>query len=145
MSEWLVDLYIPGEPQSQGSMIPIGRTGKMRHKPEMLKWRDLMGRTLTDWVGTHFGMWEPLDEPVEVHAKFYLQRPKKPRLGHAGTGLDLDKLQRCLGDALEKSGVLKNDARIVRWNNPEKDWTHDIENADGYQPGVRIKVRRIGG
>ena len=92
-------------------------------------------------VGTYFGMWEPLDTPVEVHATFYLQRPKKPRLDHAATGLDLDKLQRCVGDALERSGVLKNDARIVRWR-AEKHWTHDIEGTDGHEAGVRIKVRR---
>lgn len=143
MTEWLIDIYIAGSPKAQGSMIPVGRTGKMRHKPEMLAWRELVEATLKQWTGTWFGGWEPLDVPVEVHAKFYLQRPAKPRLEHAATGLDLDKLQRCLGDALEKSGVLKNDARIVRWNNPEKDWTHDVEGADGHQPGVRIKLRRI--
>lgn len=143
MSEWLLDTFVQGRPHAQGSMIPIGRTGKMRHKPEMVLWRDFMGEHLKQWTGTWFGAWEPLDEPVEVHAFFYLPRPAKPALGHAATGLDLDKLMRCLGDALEKSGVLKNDARIVRWNNPEKDWTHDIEASDGYVPGVRIKLRRI--
>ena len=73
---------------------------------------------------------------------FYLPRPKKPRLEHAATGLDLDKTTRLVGDALEKSGVLKNDARIVKWR-AEKHWTHDIENEDGHEPGVRLKVRKI--
>ena len=45
-------------------------------------------------------------------------------------------------DALERSGVLKNDARITKWR-ASKHWTHDIENEDGFVPGVRIKVRRI--
>ena len=142
MAEWLIDLYIAGDPRAQGSMIPIGRTGKMRHKPEMIVWRDFVEHTLEQWVGTYFGMWEPLDVPVEVHAKFYLQRPKKPRLEHAATGLDLDKLQRCVGDALERSGVLKNDARIIRWR-AEKHWTHDVEASDGHEPGVRLKVRKV--
>ena len=141
MSDWLIDLFIPGTPRAQGSMKHVGR-GRLIHEPKMVKWRDWMTESLRACVGTYCGAWEPLDEPVEVHAKFWLPRPAKPRLEHAATGLDLDKLQRCLGDALEQSGALKNDARIVRWNNPEKDWTHDF-TGDGSTPGARIKVRKM--
>ena len=116
--------------------------GRLIHGKGMVAWRNHVQFMLEQWAGTWFGGWEPLDEPVEVHAKFYLQRPKKPRLNHAATALDLDKLQRCVGDALERSGVLKNDARIVRWR-AEKHWTHDIEGEDGHEAGVRIKVRKI--
>ena len=141
MTDWLFDLYITGTPKAQGSLRHVGN-GRLIHGKGMIAWRAHIEATLKQWAGTWFGGWEPLDEPVEVHAKFYLQRPKKPRLDHAATGLDLDKLQRCVGDALEKSGVLKNDARIVKWR-AEKHWTHDIEGTDGYVPGVRIKVRKI--
>jgi Holliday junction resolvase RusA-like endonuclease len=140
MSDWLVNLFIPGEPKAQGSMKHVGK-GRLIHDPEMVKWRDWMIESLQAWVGTYFGAWEPLDVPVEVGVNFWLPRPAKPRLEHAATGLDLDKLQRCAGDALEKSGVLKNDSRIVRWVNPEKDWTHDF-TGDGSVPGVRLKVRK---
>ena len=141
MSDWLIDLYITGTPKAQGSMRHVGN-GRLIHGKGMIEWRNHIEATLKQWAGTWFGGWVPLDEPVEVHAKFYLQRPKKPRLEHAATGLDLDKLQRCVGDALERSGVLKNDARIIRWR-AEKHWTHDIEGHDGHEPGVRVKVRRI--
>ena len=141
MSEWMMDLFVPGTPKAQGSMRHVGN-GRLIHGKGMIAWRNHMQFMLEQWTGTWFGGWVPLDEPVEVHAKFYLQRPKKPRLDHAATGLDLDKLQRCVGDALEKSGVLKNDARIIRWR-AEKHWTHDIEGTDGNEPGVRIKVRKI--
>ena len=141
MSEWMMDLFVPGTPKAQGSMRHVGN-GRLIHGKGMVAWRNHVQFMLEQWAGTWFGGWEPLDEPVEVHAKFYLQRPKKPRLDHAATGLDLDKLQRCVGDALERSGVLKNDARIVKWR-AEKHWTHDIENTDGHEPGVRIKVRKI--
>lgn len=141
MSEFLFDLLIEGEPKGQGSMRHVGN-GRLIHGKGMVVWRNHVQFMLEQWTGTWFGGWEPLDEPVEVHAKFYLQRPKKPRLEHAATGLDLDKLQRCVGDALERSGVLRNDARIVRWR-AEKHWTHDIEGTDGHEPGVRVKVRRI--
>ena len=141
MSEFLLDLYITGSPKAQGSLRHVGN-GRLIHGKGMIVWRNHIEATLKQWAGTWFGGWEPLDEPVEVHAKFYLQRPKKPRLDHAATGLDLDKLQRCVGDALERSGVLKNDARIIRWR-AEKHWTHDIENEDGHNPGVRLKVRKV--
>ena len=141
MSDWLFDLFVEGTPKAQGSMRHVGN-GRLIHGKGMVVWRNHVQFMLEQWTGTWFGGWEPLDEPVEVHAKFYLQRPKKPRLDHAATSLDLDKLQRCVGDALEKSGVLKNDARIIRWR-AEKHWTHDIENADGHEPGVRLKVRKI--
>lgn len=141
MTEWLIDLWIPGDPKAQGSMKHVGK-GRLIHEPEMVKWRDHIIATCRQWVGTYFGMWEPIDAPVDVAVKFYLQRPAKPGLERAATGLDLDKLQRCVGDALEKSGVLKNDARIVRWTNPEKDWTHDFPG-DGNEPGVRLRVRRL--
>ena len=141
MTDWLFDLFIDGTPRAQGSLRHVGN-GRLVHGKGMVVWRNHVQFMLEQWTGTWFGGWVPLDEPVEVHAKFYLQRPKKPRLDHAATGLDLDKLQRCVGDALERSGVLKNDARIIRWR-AEKHWTHDIENTDGHEPGVRLKVRKI--
>ena len=141
MSDWLFDLFVEGAPKSQGSMRHVGN-GRLIHGKGMVAWRNHIEATLKQWAGTWFGGWVPLDEPVEVHAKFYLQRPAKPRLEHAATGLDLDKLQRCVGDALERSGVLKNDARIVQWR-AQKHWTHDIEASDGHEPGVRLKVRKV--
>lgn len=140
MSEWVLDLYVEGEPRAQGSMKHVGN-GRMVHDPKMVKWRDRVAECLKTASRIQIGPFEPIDEPVEVAVKFWLPRPKKPRLENAATGLDLDKLQRCIGDALEQSGVLRNDARIVKWVNPEKDWTHDFPG-DGNMPGVRIKVRK---
>ena len=140
MSEWVLDLYVEGEPRAQGSMKHVGN-GRMVHDPKMVKWRNRVAECLKTASRIQIGPFEPIDEPVEVAVHFWLPRPKKPRLEHAATGVDLDKLQRCIGDALEQSGVLRNDARIVKWLNPEKDWTHDFPG-DGNMPGVRIKVRK---
>ena len=140
MSELVLDLYVEGEPRAQGSMKHVGN-GRMVHDPKMVKWRNRVAECLKTASRIQIGPFEPIDEPVEVAVHFWLPRPKKPRLEHAATGLDLDKLQRCIGDALEQSGVLRNDARIVKWLNPEKDWTHDFPG-DGNMPGVRIKVRK---
>ena len=141
MSEWMMDLFVPGTPKAQGSLRHVGN-GRLIHGKGMVAWRTHVQFMLEQWAGTWFGCWEPLDEPVESSVAFYLPRPKKPRLEHAATGLDLDKTTRLVGDALEKSGVLKNDARIVKWR-AEKHWTHDIEGEDGFTPGVRVKVRRV--
>ena len=141
MSEWLLDIYVEGEPRAQGSMKHVGN-GRMVHDPKMVKWRERIADALEKAVWLEYGDgFMPLDEPVEVAVHFWLPRPKNPRLEHAATGLDLDKLQRCIGDALEQSGVLLNDSRIVKWVNPEKDLTHDFPG-DGNMPGVRIKVRK---
>lgn len=70
----------------------------------------------------------PVDGPVAVTLAVYVPRPKAHYRGgkHAAelkpnapvypaTGIDLDKLQRCLGDA--GTGVWwRDDSRIVRWN-----------------------------
>ena len=125
MADWLFDLYITGTPKAQGSLRHVGN-GRLIHGKGMMTWRNHVQHTLEQWAGTFFGGWEPLDEPVEASVTFYLPRPKKPRLDHAATGLDLDKMTRLVGDALEKSGVLKNDARIIRWR-AEKHWTHRSE------------------
>ena len=82
MSDWLFDLFIEGTPKAQGSLRHVGN-GRLIHGKGMVVWRNHVQFMLEQWTGTWFGGWEPLDEPVEVHAKFYLQRPKKPRLGHA--------------------------------------------------------------
>ena len=50
---------------------------------------------------------------------------------------DLDKLQRCVGDAMEQSGVLTNDSRIIHWI-ATKRYAHPDE-----QPGAHIHITQI--
>ena len=60
---------------------------------------------------------EPIDTPVSVTANFYIPKPKSTKFTDYPAGpADLDKLCRAVGDALESSGVLTNDSRIVRWD-----------------------------
>ena len=73
-------------------------------------WRKAIETTVAE---LHKG--EPIDEPVIVRADFYLPKPKKPRWLTPATALDTDKLQRALGDGMEKGGLLRNDARIITW------------------------------
>jgi Holliday junction resolvase RusA-like endonuclease len=48
---------------------------------------------------------------------------------------DLDKIQRAIGDALEKSRLITNDSRICHWN-IRKVWAIGV-------PGMDIEVRQI--
>jgi Holliday junction resolvase RusA-like endonuclease len=61
--------------------------------------------------------WAPVAGPVAVAATFYFDRPANPinvdyPLGYEG---DLDKLQRNLGDALQRSRVIADDRQITDW------------------------------
>lgn len=74
---------------------------------------------------------EPIDQPVTVMVDFFMPKPKKPMFDCPATSPDLDKLQRAIGDGLEKGGVLRNDSRIVHWearkfyaNTPEEMGAH---------------------
>lgn len=106
------------------------RRGVMIHdNPKLKAWM----QTIELVAGrVHHG--EPVDAPVVVEAVFYMPRPKRPRWALPATKPDTDKLQRAVGDGLERAGVLKNDSRIVAWASRKA-------YADTQHPlGARIKV-----
>jgi len=128
MSRWVFE--VAGKPRPKGSMVCQG--GRQHHlvesvagskpwKLEMVRQiRDQLdirplkvGNRVTGWAGG----WVPLQGPITVQALFCFERcgceldyPMVPN-DHG----DLDKLCRNLGDALEMSGLIKNDAQIVQW------------------------------
>jgi crossover junction endodeoxyribonuclease RusA len=60
--------------------------------------------------------WEPLDGPLLCRLLVFLPKPKTTKFGDYPAGPpDVDKLQRAIGDALTKSKVITDDARIVQW------------------------------
>lgn len=61
-------------------------------------------------------LWEPVDGPVICKLLVFLPRPARSKFGDYPAGPpDVDKLQRAIGDALTKSKVITDDARIVQW------------------------------
>ena len=78
----------------------------------------------------------PIDAPVKVTAEFVMPRPKRLVNPYPYQG-DLDKMQRGIGDALEQSGVLANDSRIVAWV-ATKRYAQPDE-----QPGAHIHITQI--
>lgn len=106
----MITFWIDGVPAAQGSKKHVGRGIMVEANEKLPAWRKAIENKSRE---TYTG--EPLDIPVTVRADFFLPKPKKPRWLVPATALDTDKLQRALGDGLEKGGVLKNDARIVKW------------------------------
>lgn len=105
-----LSFWIGGLPASQGSKRHVGRGIMIEANKQLPAWR----KAIEDRA-REIHKDEPIDQPVIVRADFFLPKPKRPRWLVPATALDLDKLQRALGDGLEKGGVLKNDARIVTW------------------------------
>jgi Holliday junction resolvase RusA-like endonuclease len=148
VSDYLLDVWIPGTPVTQGSMRHVGH-GRMVHAKGVTAWRQTITHAVEQYTGTYFGAWEPLDAPVIVQAVFYLERPKSAKdrpFPHKRQ--DLDKLARALGDALAPktkskpapSAFLIDDSRIVDLR-VKKLYAHGIAG-DGVEPGVRVKVRK---
>lgn len=117
---WMLDMWIPGEPKTQGSMRHIGG-GRMIHPKGLTAWRDHIGEAAKQYTATWFGAWEPIDQPVRVDLAFYMPRPQKPRWDTPATRWDIDKLTRAVFDALAPKedrktppwAVLQDDSRIV--------------------------------
>ena len=116
MSNELV-FFCAGLPIAQGSMsafIPKGwsRAIITDQKGAKLKtWRKLVS---ADALQARLAQkWGVLDEPVEVHATFYLPKPKTPRFASHAVKPDLDKLCRSLLDGLTGC-LLSDDSRVFR-------------------------------
>lgn len=129
-------LWIPGHPVPKGSWKCVakhapGHSAKL--VPDERKDPD-------NWLGGFPGRFglrvpkmpsKPLTDPVELTATFYIKAPKASRYdvpqGH-NIG-DLDKFVRGVGDGIQESGLIKDDAAIMRVV-AEKRWTDGKEGAE---------------
>jgi crossover junction endodeoxyribonuclease RusA len=76
----------------------------------------------------------PLLGPVELHVVFHMPRPKSVSRKYPNTAPDTDKLLRAIGDSLQSSGVLSNDAQIVSI------YAHKVYAETPADNGVEIEV-----
>lgn len=91
--------------------------------------------------GWHLPAWAPVGGAVAVEAWFFFDRPKNAvdrdfPLGHEG---DLDKLQRNLGDALQRSRVIADDRQITDWVAKKR----FVSPVLAPEPGVYVTVTRV--
>lgn len=105
-------IRVIGQPAPQGSKRLVGRH-LIESSAGVQPWRDSVA-----WAArsaAHAAHWTQPDGPVAVDVRFYLPRPaaaRRRRFPH--TRPDLDKLIRSTLDALTTSGVVVDDARVVK-------------------------------
>ena len=114
------NVFVPGAPQSQGSMKAFtnkktGRPILTNNSPKLMPWRKAMD-TVFQIARKQTGH-QTVDGPCKLQVTFFmppLKEHEKPGKGRfwAQTSLDLDKLIRAVNDSLQKSGVITNDSRV---------------------------------
>lgn len=122
----MIDFWVDGEPAPQGSKKHVGHGRMVEVSKKLPAWR----RAVED-AARHAYEGTPIDRPVTVQADFFMPKPAKPKFPIPATAPDTDKLCRALGDCLERAGVLRNDARIVRWVATKR---------FGDKPGCRVHI-----
>lgn len=141
-----IELFVPGTPRTQGSLVPFWHAGlqmckvKPEHEPELEAWRKLIaayGRQR--WAG------EPTANPVQLDTVFYFGRVKLTAAGPRNLkGVyptnrmvgDTDKFRRAVQDAL--TGVLYVDDSQVCKGWEEKRFVAGVE-----REGVLIVMEEL--
>jgi len=141
-----IAIDVRGLPHPQGSMKahPTGN-GKvaMRYPPAVWQWRNQVQQAVAEKViGTFTG-------PIELWLGFDLPRPQTHYGSGGNTGRirpsapawptvranDLDKLVRCICDAITDAGLWRDDSQVVV--------LHAAKRYIDTPPGVLIKVREL--
>ena len=142
----VIDIQVPGVPVAQGSMVRRGLGIAHSNDKELRTWRHAVMSELV--AAKPIGWNDSL--AVEVTVTFKFQRPQS----HFGSGRnahkllpsapkekttasDTDKLIRAVGDAIEQSGILRNDSYIVYWN-AGKRYVYT-----GEDPGMDLRIISI--
>jgi crossover junction endodeoxyribonuclease RusA len=137
----VIETFVPGKPVQQGSMIPRliwvgGKPKATMHShasAELKAWRKVIALAVKNLRHEQIGPY------VDVMAIFHMPKPKTTKYPEYPAGTpDLDKLQRALGDALTESGIVQDDARIVRWH-VMKVWADGRRSVD-HRPGLYLQV-----
>ena len=127
-----------GDPAPQGSKRHVGHGVMIESSKRVKPWREAVAAAA---FKARNGQ-PPLDGPLVLTVTFYLPKPASlsRRVLEMGPFRkpDLDKLLRSLNDALETSGAVASDARIVRIV-AEKRFTPITGHA-----GAEVKVEAAG-
>ena len=126
-------IRVYGDPAPQGSKtgrVINGHVVMWESSKKLPGWREsvVMAAKVSFMENNHM----PLLGPVTLHCTFYMPRPKSVSRNYPNTAPDLDKLLRGIGDALQISGVISNDAQIVSID------AHKVYSETPEQNGVEI-------
>jgi len=135
-----------GIPRPKGNLVGI-RVGNRCAVTEAAKHSKLLKPWMAELRRAAFPhlRGEPMTGPLEVDVEFRFPRPANPicESHPLGTEADVDKLQRAVGDALQRTirkgrlvfaGLWKDDKQIVTW----------IARKRFGSPGATITVRPLG-
>lgn len=108
-----------GIPVQQGSKVPGQRKNGTLFVREAAKGHKEWRQAVVNEAKYHMSLNNteiryPLDGPLEVWLHFAFPPLKTSDRLYKTSAPDLDKLVRNVGDALQQSGMIKDDARIVR-------------------------------
>ena len=122
-----VRVVVDGTPAPQGSKRHVGRGRMVESSKALPAWRVAVEAAARAAVGPG---WVPWDGPVMVSGTVGIARPGSTKFRDFPAGPpDLDKLQRGIGDALTRSRLITDDARIVHWD-IRKVWAVGVPGAD---------------
>jgi len=116
-----------GSPAAQGSKKHVGRGVMVEMDKKLPAWRKAVEAAARAAAGPS---WEPINGAVKIAGEIRLRKPATTKYpDHPAGPPDTDKLQRAIGDALTKSQVITDDARIVHWD-IKKVWALDLPGMD---------------
>ena len=135
-------LFVQGRPAPQGSKnaFVIGKRAVMveasKHLPA---WRNDIILAVRQMFNDTQDVTKFID-PVKLKVTFYIERPKQPKHKvYPGSKPDLDHYIRAVGDALSISGLIADDALIVKIL-AEKVW---CGSETAVEPGATIELWRL--
>ena len=130
----MYNIFVKGIPAPKGSVssfVVKGKNGKYRsvvtHSTKSKKWEAEIRKQLPDDISI-------LEEAISMELVFYLPRPKSAKRDLPYVIPDLDKLIRCVLDALT-GYYYKDDSRITTL-------TAKKVYADDCEPGIWIKIKK---
>lgn len=126
-----LELFVEGIPAPQGSKRHVGGGRMIEMSKKLPAWRKAIEKALQEAAGDDFPTFQP---PIRVTAHFYLPRPKRSRYEGPYAAPDVDKLQRALGDCLQRAGIVTDDSHITSWR-ADKAWST--------RTGARIVIEQL--
>jgi len=146
-------INVRGNPRPQGSisMFKVGNKTAARYPPAVWDWRHQVQQAAVNTLGDD----PPFPGPVQLILAFDLSRPGS----HLGTGKnagivkpsapgwptpapDLDKLVRCINDALTDAGIWRDDSQVVAIHALKRYLGFPNQSTNG-TPGVLITIEEM--